>query len=139
MMCGWPVRLAGALAASAVVTGCGGGAGVPGLPSAYLGTVLDRPVPGSVADLPLITDAGQPTTLAAFRGQVVVLADFLTLCQETCPLTAGNLLVMDRAFIASGLASGCVSWNLSSIRAGTRRPGCGLTGRWWAPGRTGPC
>jgi protein SCO1 len=105
MVRGWPVRLAGALAASAVVVAaCGGGTGVPGPPSAYLGTVLDRPVPDSVADLPLTTDAGQPATLAAFHGQVVVLADFLTLCQETCPLTAGNLLVMDRAVIASGLA-----------------------------------
>ena len=106
MVRGWPVRLSGALAASAVVvvTACGGGTGVPGLPSAYIGTVLDRPVPDSVADLPLTTDAGQPATLAAFHGQVVVLADFLTLCQETCPLTAGNLLVMDRAVKASGLA-----------------------------------
>jgi protein SCO1/2 len=33
-----------------------------------------------------------------------VLADFLTLCQETCPLTTGNLLVMDRAVAAAGLA-----------------------------------
>ena len=32
-----------------------------------------------------------------------MLADFLTLCQETCPLTTGNLLVMDRAVIAAGL------------------------------------
>jgi protein SCO1 len=32
-----------------------------------------------------------------------VLADFLTLCQETCPLTTGNLLVMDRAVMAAGL------------------------------------
>jgi protein SCO1 len=110
MVRGWPVRFAGALAAAAVVVvvvvaACGGGAGVPGPPSAYLGAVLDRPVPDSVADLPLTTDAGRPATLAAFHGRVVVLADFLTLCQETCPLTAGNLLVMDRAVIAAGLAS----------------------------------
>jgi protein SCO1 len=106
MVRGWPVRFAGALAASVVVVvaACGGGGGVPGPPSAYLGAVLDRPVPGWVADLPLTTDAGRPATLAAFGGQVVVLADFLTLCQETCPLTAGNLLVMDRAVIAAGLA-----------------------------------
>jgi protein SCO1/2 len=66
--------------------------------------VLDRPLPGSVADLPLSTDAGRLTSLAALRGRVVVLADFLTLCQETCPLTTGNLLVMDRAVTAAGLA-----------------------------------
>ncbi len=101
----WSSRLAGALVSSAlVVAGCGGGAGVPGRPSAYLGTVLDKPVPEAVADLPLTTDAGQATSLAALRGQVVVLADFLTLCQETCPLTTGNLLMMDRAVTAAGLA-----------------------------------
>jgi protein SCO1 len=105
MVRGWSVRLAGALAAAALfAAGCGGGPAVPAPPSAYLGTVLDRPVPAGVADLPLTTDAGQPTSLASWRGQVVVLADFLTLCQETCPLTTGNLLVMDRAVTAAGLA-----------------------------------
>ena len=100
----WSVRLAGALVTSALaVTACGGGQGVPGPPSAYLGTVLDKPVPDSVANLPLTTDAGQPASLAALHGQVVVLADFLTLCQETCPLTTGNLLLMDRAVAAAGL------------------------------------
>lgn len=99
------VRLACALAASVLVlTACSGGSGVPGPPSAYLGTVVDKPVPDSVADLPLITEAGQATSLAALHGQVVVLADFLTLCQETCPLTTGNLLMMDRAVTAAGLA-----------------------------------
>jgi protein SCO1 len=100
----WPGRLAGALAASALaVTACASGPGVPGPPSAYLGTVVDTQVPVSVADLPLVTDAGQVTSLAAWHGQVVVLTDFLTLCQETCPLTTGNLLMMDRAVMAAGL------------------------------------
>ena len=99
------IRLAGALAAVALAgAGCGAGPGVPAPPSAYVGTVLDRPVPDGVADLPLTTDAGKPTSLASLHGQVVVLADFLTLCQETCPLTTGNLLVMDRAVSAAGLA-----------------------------------
>lgn len=101
-------RRAGALAAVLAVTAitaaaCGGSAGTPGPPSAYLGTVVDKPVPAGIADLPLTTDAGQPTSLAAWRGQVVVLADFLTLCQETCPMTTGNLLMMDRAVRAAGL------------------------------------
>ena len=100
----WPVRIAGTLAAGAlVVTACGGGSAATAPPSAYLGTVLDKPVPHSVADLPLTTDAGRMTSLAALHGQVVVLADFLTLCQETCPLTTGNLLMMDRAVAAAGL------------------------------------
>jgi protein SCO1 len=101
---GWSGRLWGALAVSALaVTSCASGPGAPGPPSAYLGTVVDTPVPASVADLPLVTDAGQVTSLAAWHGQVVVLADFLTLCQETCPLTTGNLLTMDRAVTAAGL------------------------------------
>jgi protein SCO1/2 len=98
--------LAGAMAACAALglSACGGGSGVPGPPSADLGTVLDQPVPESVADLPLATDTGRATSLAALHGQLVVLADFLTLCQETCPLTTGNLLLMDRAVTAAGLA-----------------------------------
>jgi len=102
---GWPGWLAGALAASALAaTACASRPDVPGPPSAYLGTVVDAPVPASVADLPLTTDTGQMTSLAAWRGEVVVLTDFLTLCQETCPLTTGNLLVMDRAVTAAGLS-----------------------------------
>jgi protein SCO1/2 len=95
--------LAAILAAGAIMAGCGGSTGVPGPPSAYLGTVVDRPVSAAIADLSLTTDAGRPTSLGAWHGQVVVLADFLTLCQETCPLTTGNLLVMDRAVMAAGL------------------------------------
>jgi protein SCO1/2 len=99
-----PASVGTALAIAALITtACGGSPGTPGPPSAYLGTVLDKPVPSGIADLPLTTDAGQPTSLAAWRGQVVVLADFLTLCQETCPLTTGNLLRMDRAVSAAGL------------------------------------
>jgi protein SCO1 len=101
---GWPGRLVGVLAVSALaVTACASGPGAPGPPSAYLGTVVDTPVSASVADLPLTTDTGQVTSLAAWHGQVVVLTDFLTLCQETCPLTTGNLLMMDQAVTAAGL------------------------------------
>src|SRR4029077_16839455 len=104
---GCPGRLAGVLTVSALaVTACASGPGAPGPPSAYLGTVVDTPVPVSVADLPLTTDTGQVTSLAAWHGQVVVLTDFLTLCQETCPLTTGNLLMMDHAVTAAGLGGG---------------------------------
>lgn len=101
---GWPGRLAGVLAVSALaVTACASGPGAPGPPSAYLGTVVDTLVSASVVDLPLTTDTGLVTSLAAWHGQVVVLTDFLTLCQETCPLTTGNLLMMDHAVTAAGL------------------------------------
>ncbi len=102
-------RLAAALAIGAIgaiavtVAGCGGTPKAPSPPSAYLGTVVNRTVPSGIANLPLTTDASQPTSLAAWHGQVVVLADFMTLCQETCPMTTGNLLEMDRAVTAAGL------------------------------------
>lgn len=96
-------QLVAAAAFSALIVTACGGQGVPGPSSPYLGTVVDKPVPRSIADLPLITDAGRVTSLAALHGQVVVLADFLTLCQETCPLTTGNLLMMDEAVTAAGL------------------------------------
>jgi protein SCO1/2 len=66
---------------------------------------MDRPVPSSIAGLTLTTDTGGRTSLAAMHGQIVVLADFMTLCQETCPLTTGNLLEMDRAVATAGLSS----------------------------------
>src|SRR5438067_11702270 len=56
------------------------------------GVVLDRPLP----KLPLRDEAGRRTSLAAFRGSVVVLAPFLTLCHEVCPLTTGAFETMRR-------------------------------------------
>ncbi|MGD0241608.1 MAG: SCO family protein [Streptosporangiaceae bacterium] len=92
-----------ALVIAALATACSATSKPPGPPSAYLGTVVNRTVPPSIANLRLTTDSGQQTSLAAWHGQVVVLADFMTLCQETCPLTTGNLLEMDRAVTAAGL------------------------------------
>jgi protein SCO1/2 len=66
--------------------------------------VVDRPVTPGVANLALADDQGRTESLVALHGEIVVLADFLTLCQETCPLTTGNLLSMDRAVTAAGLA-----------------------------------
>jgi protein SCO1/2 len=66
--------------------------------------MIDKPVPAGVAGLSLTDSRGRTTSLSALRGQIVVLADFMTLCQETCPLTTGNLLEMDRAVTKAGLA-----------------------------------
>jgi len=56
-----------------------------------------------------------------------VLAGFLTLCQEACPLTTGNLLMMDRAVAAAGLGRRVRFVELTSTAA--RLPGCAPTGR----------
>ena len=87
--------------AALVLSACG--AGHPGPPPASVGLRLDRPLPASVASLPLTDDAGRSTSLGAFRGRVVVLADFMTLCQEVCPLTSANYAAMDRAVAAAGV------------------------------------
>jgi protein SCO1 len=105
------VRERWALAGVAVTLGlllsaCGGdSAGPPPAPSATLGALVDKPVPAAVANLPLTDDRGRTISLGGLRGQIVVLADFMTLCQETCPLTTGNLLDMDQAVTAAGLSA----------------------------------
>ena len=94
----------GGLAGWALVLGvCGPGSARPGPPSAYLGTVVSRPVPAAIADLRLTDDRGQPTSLGALHGQIVVLADFSPCARRPAPLTTGNLLNMDRAVMASRL------------------------------------
>jgi len=65
-----------------------------------VGTELDHAVPM----LPLVDEAGQATSLAAFRGQVVVLAPFMTLCAEQCPITMGGLIQVHHALVEAGLA-----------------------------------
>jgi protein SCO1/2 len=42
--------------------------------------------------------------LAALRGKVVVLAPFLTLCQDECPLITGAFISLQRDLRAAGLA-----------------------------------
>jgi protein SCO1/2 len=58
-----------------------------------------------VAALPLEAESGKQTSLAAFRGEVVVLAPFLTLCHEVCPLTTGAFQTMQRSVERAGLGA----------------------------------
>lgn len=55
-----------------------------------------RTIPESVAHIPLIDQKGRVTDLAAFRGRTVILADFMTSCQEECPITTGALLGVEQ-------------------------------------------
>ncbi len=88
--------LAGALIASA----CGGPSSAsPSAPSPSFGIVQDRPVP----DVPLVDQSGRPTSLSAFQGKVVVLANFLSLCQDECPMITGAFIAMQRDVQAAGL------------------------------------
>lgn len=79
------------------------GVGAPGPLPASAGITVDRPLPASVLQAPLVDEQGDPTTLAAYAGHVVVLVPFLTSCQEVCPLTTAALLEARRSADAAGL------------------------------------
>jgi protein SCO1/2 len=53
----------------------------------------------------LITTSGASTTLGAFKGKYVVLAPFLSLCQDECPLVTGAFIALQRDVAAAGLGS----------------------------------
>lgn len=74
-----------------------GATGTLPAPPASIGVVLHRPVPSTIADLPLLNQAGTAVTLGQFRGKVLLVAPFLTSCQEECPITTGALLAMQRS------------------------------------------
>ena len=65
----------------------------------------DKAVPVAVAHIPLVDDDGQPSTLAALHGRIVILGDFMTSCQEECPITTGALLTVERSLAAEHLLS----------------------------------
>ncbi len=92
------------LLAAAVVIGHGSrGALKP--PADTVGTQLDTALPASIANLPLVDEYGHATSLAALRGKTVVLSDFMTLCQEVCPITTAELNQADTAVIKAGLSA----------------------------------
>jgi protein SCO1/2 len=68
------------------------------------GSVLDIAVPAATAALPLVDEAGHRLTLASLAGTTVVLVDFLTLCQEVCPLTSADVRQVSEALATTGAA-----------------------------------
>lgn len=77
----------------------------PKPPGADVGTKLNVVLPTSIRQLPLTDEFGKSTNLAALDGKVVVLTDFMTLCQETCPITTSELNAIDGTVTKAGLAS----------------------------------
>jgi protein SCO1/2 len=71
----------------------------PQAPPQSMGIVLNRAVP----DITLTDQTGAPTSLAAFRGKDVIMAPFLTLCQDECPLITGAFLTLEHDVKAAGL------------------------------------
>jgi cytochrome oxidase Cu insertion factor (SCO1/SenC/PrrC family) len=78
-----------------------GSSGDPSAPSASQGIVQNRAIP----DTPLLSSSGAATSLRDFRGKDIVLAPFLTLCQDECPLVTGTFIALQRDVRAAGLGS----------------------------------
>jgi protein SCO1 len=88
-------RLAVAIALMALASACSATPSTPASSSspgsAGGGTLLDRALDPSVLALPLVDEHGHTTSLKAYAGHLVVLTDFLTTCQEICPMTSANM------------------------------------------------
>jgi len=99
-------RRALGLVAALALAACGGAvaSSAPGSLPASIGSSADVAVPADVASLQLMDQHGASTSLAAFRGRVLVLAQFLTSCQEECPLTTGAFLTIQHDLDAAGLS-----------------------------------
>ncbi|HVB94913.1 MAG TPA: SCO family protein [Acidimicrobiales bacterium] len=100
-----PRRAAAGLAAlvmgGTAIAACSSGSAAPPAPPPSQGILQNRPVPS----IPMVDEQNQSTTLAHFRGKTVLLTTTLTLCQEMCPLTTENLILIQRAINAAGLAN----------------------------------
>jgi protein SCO1 len=78
-----------------------GNSGDPPAPPASQGVVENRVIP----DVPLLSSSGSPTSLRDYRGKDIVLAPFLTLCQDECPLVTGAFLALQRDVRSADLGS----------------------------------
>jgi protein SCO1/2 len=56
-----------------------------------------------VPAIPLIDQDGHSLTLQSFQGKYLVLAQFLTLCQDECPITTGAFETMQQSVQQAGL------------------------------------
>lgn len=101
------VVVAAVVASVVVVALSGSGSGVAA-PSADIGVTLDRPVPAAIAQLPFTDQQGRTVDLARMRGKVVVVAPFMTSCQEECPITTAALSAMQHSLDTDDLAGKAV-------------------------------
>ncbi len=83
--------------AAAVVVG-GSGAGTAG-------TSLDMALPDTVRSIVFTDEHGRHLTLGSLAGTDLVITDFLTDCQEICPMTSVNIRDAAAAARAAGLGA----------------------------------
>lgn len=69
------------------------------------GSFLNEKIPTEVLSIPLQDSDGKSFTLASLSGQYVVISNFLTSCQEICPMTSANMRDIAHAVGKSSIAS----------------------------------
>ena len=72
-------------------------------PPDTVGTRIDAAVAPRILDLPFMDQAGASTSLAAYRGKILIVSDMMTLCQETCPVDTATLVQTARSVERAGL------------------------------------
>lgn len=77
------------------------------------GTVLNVPIPKELLSIPLTDANGKSFTLASLKGKTVVLTDFLTLCNEICPMTTVNMREIGDAIAKAKLNSSVESLEIT--------------------------
>jgi protein SCO1/2 len=87
------------LALGTVLAACGSSA--PPAPPADQGAIVNEATPDQVV---LVNQEARHVTLAGLKGKVVVLAPFLSLCQDECPLITAAFIGLQRDLRAAGLA-----------------------------------
>jgi cytochrome oxidase Cu insertion factor (SCO1/SenC/PrrC family) len=77
------------------------------------GTILDVPIPAEILSIPLTDSHGKNFTLASLKGKTVILTDFLTLCNEICPMTSINMREIGDAISRAKFAGSMISLELT--------------------------
>ena len=65
------------------------------------GTYLNEPISAEILNLPLVNQNGTSFTLDSFKGKTVVITNFLTSCQEICPMSSANMRDVGDAVLAA--------------------------------------
>ena len=72
------------------------------------GTSLDAALPPALLSLPLVDQARKQFSLSQLGGKTIVLTDFLTTCQEICPMTSVNMQQVTKAVADAGMSNDVV-------------------------------
>ncbi|HEX3706468.1 MAG TPA: SCO family protein [Mycobacteriales bacterium] len=72
------------------------------VPAPSVGQVVNARLPAAIAMMPLTEANGTRTDLAAFHGKTVMIADFMSLCTDICPMISANAASIARSLGGDG-------------------------------------